>query len=153
MRELIRDIDWSRYNVPGKYSPEISPLVEGVFNEDRNVASSAARGLGQELAAAFDILDNDLPFVLAPILIVALISSDVMHKDIFVGLLTELANLCDLSLLTKLVSQPPPPHPRVLRLNALIRDGYTIYRNLRDSIIDSDMRKGLDYILQVCEYQ
>lgn len=153
MRELISNIDWSRYNVPGRYSPEILPLIHGTFSEDRSLAKSAARKLAQELAAAFDILENDLPFVLAPIMIVALISSDVIHKGIFVGILTELANLCDLSLLTKLVPQPPPPHPRVLRLNALIRDGYTIYRNLRDSIIDDNMRKGLEYIIQVCEYR
>lgn len=153
MHDLVRDIDWEIYRVPGKYSPELSPLVYGIFSEDKNVALSASDGLVQELGAAFNIPDNELPFVFVPILIATLTAPDVKHKDVFVGILTELANFCDQSLIKKLKPPPPCPHPRNLRLKAAICLGRETYQRVKDSLTGDYVRESIEYILQVCEQQ
>lgn len=153
MHDLIRDIDWEIYRVPGKYSPELSPFVYGIFSENHEVAEVAADGLVQELGAAFDIPENELPFVFVPILIAALTTPDVMHKDVFVGILTELANFCDLSLIKKLNPPPPPPKPRTLRLKDTICAGRETYQQVKDSLTGDYVRESIEYILQVCEQQ
>lgn len=152
MHDLVRDIDWEIYRIPGKYSPELSPLVYGIFNEDHKMAEVASDGLVEELRAAFNIPDNKLPFVLVPILIAGLTSPDVTHKDVFVGILTELANFCDLSLLKKLNPPPPPPHPRALRLKDAICLGRETYQQVKDSLTGDYVRENIEYILQVCDY-
>lgn len=152
MHELVRNIDWEIYRIPGRYSPELSPLVYRIFSEDHEVAEVASRGLVQELGAAFDIPENELPFVLVPILIAALTAPDVIHKEFFVDILTELANFCDLSLRKKLYYPPPPPHPRNLRLKAAICAGRETYQQVKDSLTGDYFRENIEYILQVCDY-
>src|SRR5690606_33893119 len=103
MWEKIEQIDWDSYKIPGKYSPDILPLIRGLVSEDWLVRDNAYGDLLRVIDYVYDAKNvNELPFVLVPILIDFLEAEDVADKLVVTSLLVIILSYSE----TKSLNEP-----------------------------------------------
>lgn len=142
MHEYINSIDWGQYKLPGEEAPDILPLIQGILSEDFNTADQSAVDLMVELEEAL-VIGNDLLFVVIPVLIAALDSSSVIHKAVFIGMLTELASFTYDPNSSKVKG-------KYKRLREEICKGTNTYQNLLASLSDLNSLQNIKYLLRIC---
>lgn len=152
MWEKIEQIDWDSYKIPGKYSPDILPLIRGLVSEDWLVRDNAYSDLLRVIDYVYAKNVNELPFVLVPILIDFLEFEDVCDKLVITSLLVTILSYSE----TKSLNEPFRSNAQ--RTREVVCKGSNTYRKLLVSIknvnvaTEEDLatREDLQYLIEIC---
>ncbi|MBK8135721.1 MAG: hypothetical protein IPK52_07775 [Chloroflexi bacterium] len=143
MWEEIESIDWAKYRLPGNYSPDIFPLLQGLADKDYTIRWNSASVLSDVLQLAFERTINDFPFVIVPILIRLLSFSGIPQKSLVVGLLIDLVQYSDVTDIDSLDESPR-------RLKSIICKGITEYREILQSTDEPGLKEDIAYLIEQC---